>query len=108
MLVRAGMVLDVTQWLPEHPGGSAIIPAQALNLDCARFFEVYHASRESFLYLREFYVGELQPRCDACRPAVVLHETSKPQNAQMKIPSICMLVSGPQSQALSDWIYCLS
>ena len=33
------MVLDVTRWLPEHPGGRTIIPKQALNLDCARFFE---------------------------------------------------------------------
>jgi hypothetical protein len=39
-------------WLPEHPGGSRIIPTQSLNLDCARFFELYHASRESFLYLQ--------------------------------------------------------
>ena len=53
------MVLDVTDWLSEHPGGSSIIPAQALDLDCARFFEVYHASRESFLYLKEFYIGEV-------------------------------------------------
>lgn len=34
------MVLDVTRWLPEHPGGRNIIPRQALNLDCARFYEV--------------------------------------------------------------------
>ena len=58
-LVLDGMVLDVTKWLPEHPGGATIIPAQALNLDCARFFELYHASRESFLYLKEFYIGEM-------------------------------------------------
>ena len=58
-LVLDGMVLDVTDWLSEHPGGSNIIPAQALNLDCSRFFEVYHASRESFLYLKEFYIGEV-------------------------------------------------
>ena len=37
-------------------------PDQALDMDCARFFEVYHASRESFLYLQEFYIGELDPR----------------------------------------------
>lgn len=43
--------------------------AQALNLDCARFFEVYHASRESFLYLQEFYVGELDPADRARVPA---------------------------------------
>lgn len=60
-LILDGMILDVTRWLPEHPGGSTIIPAQALNLDCARFFEVYHVSRESFLYLKEFYIGELAP-----------------------------------------------
>ena len=51
------MVLDVTRWLPEHPGGSTIIPRQALNLDAALFFELYHASRESFLFLKEFYIG---------------------------------------------------
>ena len=33
-LMLDGMVLDVTRWLPEHPGGSTIIPKQALNLDC--------------------------------------------------------------------------
>lgn len=40
LLTMDGMVLDVTRWLPEHPGGSSIIPAQALNLDSCRFFEV--------------------------------------------------------------------
>jgi hypothetical protein len=28
-------------------------------VECARFFEVYHSSRESFLYLKEFYLGEI-------------------------------------------------
>ncbi len=28
-------------------------------MDCTVFFEVYHASRQSFLYLKEFYIGEL-------------------------------------------------
>lgn len=61
-LILDGMVLDVTRWLPEHPGGASIIPNQSLNMDCARFFEIYHASRESFLYMKEFYIGELNPR----------------------------------------------
>ena len=61
LLILDGMVLDVKAWLPEHPGGSTIIPTQSLNCDCARFFEVYHASRESFLYLRDFYAGEVRP-----------------------------------------------
>lgn len=39
-LLLDGMVLDVGRWLPEHPGGAAIIPAQSLNCDCSRFFEV--------------------------------------------------------------------
>ena len=54
-----GMLFDLAAWLPEHPGGATIIPEQALNVDCTVFFELYHASRESFTYLREFYVGEL-------------------------------------------------
>eukprot|EP00798_Chlamydomonas_sp_ICE-L_P025927 gene25927-11606_t len=60
-LARDGMVLDVTTWLQEHPGGASIIPRQSLNMDCSRFFELYHASRESFLYLKDFYIGELHP-----------------------------------------------
>lgn len=47
------------RWLPEHPGGGTIIPGQALGIDSATMFEVYHASRESFLYLKHFYIGEL-------------------------------------------------
>eukprot|EP01047_Picozoa_sp_COSAG01_P085942 COSAG01_NODE_19108_length_1030_cov_2.505908_1_plen_154_part_10 len=47
--------------LPEHPGGSTIIPQQALNVEAGRFFEIYHSSRESFTFLKHFYVGELRP-----------------------------------------------
>lgn len=54
-------MLDITRWLPEHPGGSTIIPEQALDCDATVFFECYHVSRQSFLYLREFYIGELSP-----------------------------------------------
>jgi hypothetical protein len=28
-------------------------------VDSTGFFEIYHASRQSFLYLKEFYIGEL-------------------------------------------------
>jgi cytochrome b involved in lipid metabolism len=58
-LILNGMVLDISRWLEEHPGGSSIIPRQALNIDSTLFFELYHASRQSFLYLKEFYIGEL-------------------------------------------------
>ena len=60
LLTMDGMVLDVTRWLDEHPGGSTIIPEQALNVDSTVFFELYHSSRQSFGYLREFYIGELR------------------------------------------------
>ena len=59
LLVVDGMVLDVSRWLHEHPGGSAIIPEQALDVDATVMFECYHVSRQSFLYLKEFYIGEL-------------------------------------------------
>ena len=48
------------RWLPEHPGGDHIIPAQSLDAEAARHFELYHSSRESFLYLKHFYVGEVR------------------------------------------------
>ena len=59
LLVLHGMVFDITRWLSEHPGGSSIIPEQGLNGDATVFFELYHASSQSFLYLKEFYIGEL-------------------------------------------------
>mmetsp|Transcript_7490 Transcript_7490/g.10145 ORF Transcript_7490/g.10145 Transcript_7490/m.10145 type:complete len:192 (+) Transcript_7490:838-1413(+) len=67
------MVLDVTDWLPEHPGGRTIIPAQALNLDATCFFELYHVSKESFMYLRQFYIGEV---CQADRELVPRDESA--------------------------------
>jgi cytochrome b involved in lipid metabolism len=59
LLVIDNMVLDVKNWLPEHPGGDMIIPAQSLNKDASTHFELYHSSKESFLYLKHFYVGEV-------------------------------------------------
>jgi cytochrome b involved in lipid metabolism len=61
ILVIDGMVFDVTRWLPHHPGGAAIIPKQALSMDSARFFEIYHAGNEPFKYLKEFYCGDIVP-----------------------------------------------
>jgi cytochrome b involved in lipid metabolism len=59
LILVDGMVLDVTHWLGEHPGGDKIIPKQGLNMDATVFFEMYHNSRASFLYLKQFYLGEL-------------------------------------------------
>ena len=59
LLILNGMVFDITRWLSEHPGGSSIIPEEGLNGDATVFFELYHASSQSFLYLKEFYIGEL-------------------------------------------------
>ena len=55
------MVFDVTRWLPQHPGGSIIIPEQAVNIETVVLFEMYHSSRMWFQFLREFYIGDLLP-----------------------------------------------
>jgi hypothetical protein len=62
LILMDGMVFDITRWIDEHPGGASIIPTQALNIDCTVFFEMYHVSRQSFLYLKQFYIGELSPQ----------------------------------------------
>jgi len=62
LILIDGMVFDVTRWLPEHPGGNSIIPKQALNVDGTVWFEVYHASRKAFLYLEQFYIGDLDTK----------------------------------------------
>ncbi|RMX67240.1 hypothetical protein DD238_001117 [Peronospora effusa] len=58
-LVIQGMVLDITRWILEHPGGSELIAQEAMNVDSTIMFEIYHASRQSFRYLKQFYIGEL-------------------------------------------------
>mmetsp|Transcript_37980 Transcript_37980/g.62789 ORF Transcript_37980/g.62789 Transcript_37980/m.62789 type:complete len:362 (+) Transcript_37980:2-1087(+) len=81
-----GMVFDLEAWLPEHPGGSTIIPQQALNKDCVVFFELYHASRESFQYLREFYIGELWPEE---RSMVPMEEETASAEFMQQIKDFC-------------------
>ena len=78
-LVVDGMILDVKRWLPEHPGGDRIIPAQSLNAEAARHFELYHSSRESFLYLKHFYVGEVRAEDVEKMPLVPGRANSKRQ-----------------------------
>ena len=36
-----------------------MIMLQALSMDSARFFEIYHAGDEPFKYLKEFYCGDI-------------------------------------------------
>ena len=79
-IVVDGMVLDVKRWLPEHPGGDRIIPAQSLNAEAARHFELYHSSKESFLYLKHFYIGEVR-RVDRETPGVVPAVPGPPASA---------------------------
>ena len=81
-LIMSGMVLDITRWLDEHPGGSTIIPQQALNVDCTVFFEIYHASKQSFLYLKEFYIGELAVEDLALVPLPSQHLQQSPAHPQ--------------------------
>ncbi|TMW68374.1 hypothetical protein Poli38472_005842 [Pythium oligandrum] len=74
-LVMLGMVFDVTRWLPEHPGGSVIIPREAVNVDCTVMFEIYHSSRQSFRYLKQFYIGEIY---EADLPLIPFSSSEKP------------------------------
>ena len=54
-------IFCVPDVINQYVGGPSIIPSQALNIDCTCFFEMYHVSRQSFLYLKSFYIGELNP-----------------------------------------------
>lgn len=92
-LVMLGMVFDVTRWLPEHPGGSVIIPEQAVNVDCTVMFEIYHSSRQSFRYLKQFYIGEIE-QADL---ALVPRSREEPSTAfieelkQVRVSCVCEL-----------------
>jgi cytochrome b involved in lipid metabolism len=100
-LILNGMVLDVSRWLEEHPGGSTIIPEQALNMDCTVFFEIYHASRQSFKYLKEFYIGELSvedidhlPVSDQVPSPAFLDELRRHTQWRLKVSELCTPVVG--------------
>ena len=100
-LILNGMVLDVSRWLEEHPGGSTIIPEQALNMDCTVFFEIYHASRQSFKYLKEFYIGELHaedmerlPASDQLPSPAFLDELRRHTQWRLKASELCTPVVG--------------
>mmetsp|Transcript_22302 Transcript_22302/g.41802 ORF Transcript_22302/g.41802 Transcript_22302/m.41802 type:complete len:468 (+) Transcript_22302:27-1430(+) len=62
LLLIDDCVCNVTDWLEHHPGGNTIIPEQALNCDATVLFELYHASRESFLFLKQLYIGKLRTK----------------------------------------------
>ena len=93
LLLIDGMVFDVTEWLPEHPGGNYIIPTQALDKNATVFFELYHASKESFVYLKQLYIGQLhsqdipkvpEPSANYAKPSPIfleqLREYMRPDN----------------------------
>jgi cytochrome b involved in lipid metabolism len=86
-LLIDGGVFDVTAWLPRHPGGAKIIPAQALGVDCTVYFELYHASRESFEYLQQFYLGEIDERDVGEVPPPVAHRLKRTEPSQSFLDS---------------------
>ena len=69
---HSGRCLDAVNAKGCHRAqGKNLIPLLRLH-DCtrSRFFEVYHASLLSFKYLREFYMGEVEDRCEVPAPDV--------------------------------------
>lgn len=89
-LILFGMVLDITRWLDEHPGGSKVIPTVALNVDSGTVFEIYHASNQSYLYLKEFYVGELATEDIALVPQAEYYFTSS-RYSDVSSPANCCI-----------------
>ena len=57
-VVIDGKVLDVTSWIPKHPGGSHLIAAFAGN-DCSDAFAAFHFPR-TYSFLKAYQVGELR------------------------------------------------
>jgi cytochrome b involved in lipid metabolism len=57
-VVIDGKVLDVTSWVPKHPGGSHLIAAFAGN-DCSDEFAAFHFP-QTYSFLKTYQVGELK------------------------------------------------
>ena len=102
MVVMDGMVFDLKQWLPEHPGGETIIPQQALNRDCTVFFELYHA------------VSPPHTRYPQRCPALFLHPRRSPRTAHQRARVcgvlaswlLCSRASPSRTCASSTWASC--
>lgn len=113
-LVMDGMVFDVTRWLPEHPGGSVIIPEQAVNVDCTVMFEIYHSSRQSFRYLKQFYIGEIEqadlalvPSSSASPSPAFIEELKQVRSDSGRVCLAMLEAVGPVLIPLEDGSLCV-
>lgn len=57
-VVIDGKVLDVTSWIPKHPGGPRLIAVFAGN-DCSDAFAAFHFP-QTYALLKPYQVGELK------------------------------------------------
>lgn len=92
--VRKGLILDVTEWAPKHPGGSIIY--DGAGGDCTIMFWSYHPLSfidNSSSHINKMLIGEVENYKCVYDVGTKFHRTLK-QRIEEKIPS---------SQRRSDW-----
>jgi len=92
--VKKGLILDVTEWAPKHPGGSILY--DGAGGDCTIMFWSYHPLSliDNFSpYVNKFIVGEIENYKCVYDVGTKFHRTLK-QRVEDKIPC---------SERRSDW-----
>jgi len=91
---KKGLILDITEWAPKHPGGSIIL--DGAGGDCTIMFWSYHPLSlidNCSSYIQKFVVGEVENYKCVYDVGTKFHRTLK-QRVEDKLPS---------SVRRSDW-----
>ncbi|KPI37542.1 Sulfite oxidase, mitochondrial [Cyphellophora attinorum] len=61
-VVRGNKVYDITEWIPNHPGGEVILRAVGGVIDT--YWEIFsiHKKQEVYDILEQYYIGDVDPR----------------------------------------------
>jgi sulfite oxidase len=61
-VVRGVRVYDVTEWLPNHPGGDVMLRAAGGSVDTYWKIFTIHKKQDVYDILEQYFIGELDPR----------------------------------------------
>lgn len=61
-VVRGDRVYDITEWIPNHPGGEVIL--RAAGSDVTPFWKIFtiHQKKDVYEILEQYFIGKIDPR----------------------------------------------
>ncbi|KAK4694253.1 sulfite oxidase, partial [Lecanoromycetidae sp. Uapishka_2] len=109
-VIKGTKVYDITDWIPNHPGGEVILRAAGGVID--KYWTIFsiHQKQEVYDILEQYYIGDIDPRdlCDGVvpkddvedpfehdptrDPSLIVH-SERPCNAESPIDSLHQYVT---------------